>query len=34
MQRVGEQTLAVSPFDIYGTAEAIHHARTLPHGER
>jgi trehalose 6-phosphate synthase len=31
---LGEQALTVSPFDIYGTAEAMHRALTLPYGER
>jgi trehalose 6-phosphate synthase len=31
---LGEQALTVSPFDIYGTAEAMHRALSLPYGER
>jgi trehalose 6-phosphate synthase len=31
---LGDQALAVSPFDIYGTAEAMHRALTLPYDER
>jgi trehalose 6-phosphate synthase len=31
---LGDQALTVSPFDIYGTAEAMHRALTLPYDER
>lgn len=31
---LGEQALTVSPFDIHGTAEAMHRALTLPYDER
>lgn len=33
-EELGEHALAVSPFDIYGTAEAIHEALTMPVEER
>ncbi|MBN1681198.1 MAG: trehalose-6-phosphate synthase [Anaerolineae bacterium] len=31
---LGDQALVVSPFDIYGTAEAMHKALTMPAAER
>ncbi|HML21527.1 MAG TPA: trehalose-6-phosphate synthase [Aggregatilinea sp.] len=31
---LGEHALTVSPFDTYGTAEAMHQALTMPPGER
>ena len=31
---LGEQALTVSPFDVYGTADAIHKALTMPQDER
>ena len=31
---LGDQALTVSPFDIFGTAEALHHALTMPHEEK
>jgi trehalose 6-phosphate synthase len=31
---LGECALSVSPFDIYGTAEAMHQALSMPHDER
>jgi trehalose 6-phosphate synthase len=31
---LGDQALAVSPFDIYGTAEAMHKALTMPPEEK
>ena len=31
---LGEQALTVSPFDIYGTAVALHHALTMPPEEK
>lgn len=33
-EELGEHVLAVSPFDIYGTAEAIHQGLTMPVEER
>ncbi|MDZ7843865.1 MAG: trehalose-6-phosphate synthase [Anaerolineales bacterium] len=33
-EEMGEHVLAVSPFDIYGTAEAIHQGLTMPVEER
>jgi trehalose 6-phosphate synthase len=33
-EELGEQALIVSPFDVYGTAEAIHQALTMQHKER
>lgn len=31
---LGDHALIVSPFDVYGTAEALHNALTMPAGER
>jgi trehalose 6-phosphate synthase len=31
---LGEHALIVSPFDVYGTAEALHRGLTMPEGER
>lgn len=31
---LGNHALIVSPFDVYGTAEALHNALTMPAGER
>lgn len=31
---LGDHALIVSPFDVFGTAEALHHALTMPSGER
>jgi trehalose 6-phosphate synthase len=31
---LGEQALSVSPFDVFGTAEALHHALTLDNDDR
>lgn len=31
---MGEAALTVSPFDVFGTAEALHHALTMPETER
>lgn len=31
---LGEYALPVSPFDVYGTAETLHHALNMPHEER
>jgi trehalose 6-phosphate synthase len=31
---LGEEAITVSPFDTYGTAEAIHEALTMPEEER
>jgi len=31
---LGDHALTVSPFDIYGTVEAMHHALTMPRDER
>jgi len=31
---LGDQALTVSPFDIYGTAQALHHALTMPPEEK
>jgi trehalose 6-phosphate synthase len=31
---LGDHSLVVSPFDVYGTAEAMHHALTMPAEER
>lgn len=31
---LGEDAIAVSPFDVYGTAKALHQGLTMPHAER
>ncbi|MEW6579519.1 MAG: trehalose-6-phosphate synthase, partial [Chloroflexota bacterium] len=31
---LGDHSLVVAPFDVYGTAEAMHHALTMPADER
>lgn len=33
-EELGEDAVTVNPYDVTGTADALHEALTMPHGER